>query len=340
MEENSESSTSFLETKYGLVGNGTVNLLDMFLVLEKLDGSMIMPIYVNETELVFRTKRGFKNYVSSAADKFVLEKSGSCKYLEFCANLMERGLTPIFEFYSKENMVVVEYSEPFLTLIAVRSTETGEYMPYDEMCQLCEGYSIPFVKCIFHNQSLTINTLEELKHKVNEISGIEGVVIRHKISGEMFKFKTNWYADLHKKKQLITDGNPSPAHAWKLVLDENVDDVISMLNTEKEKEELRRFNDELLNAIDACGKRAVKLVQDAQSQFSSAKDISNYIADETRDNVIFRKIVYRVKGEMGKSTNPSDIVKSFLAIFIFKELDLVKDCLQTPNLVYNNYKVL
>ncbi|EFC38327.1 predicted protein [Naegleria gruberi] len=346
LDENAETNTEYLENKYN--PNGDCNLLDIFLVLEKLDGSMIMPIIV-DGKIVFRTKRGYFNQVTNQADKFVAESQ--VKYLEFCTKLMKEGYTPIFEFYSKENMVVIEYDSTFLTLIAIRYTEKGDYVPYNEMCEMCNEFSIPFVKCIFSNtdqdeqsKKTVIKSFKQLKSKVNTIKGIEGVVIRHKVSGEMFKFKTNWYSEQHKKKQLVTDGNPSPAHIWKFVMDDCIDDIIPVLNTEKEKQELRRFNDEVLNAIDDCAKRSLEIIEFAMN-LGSAKETASYIAQESGHNTIFKKIVYKIKTEIDKKTNqqdymsPQDVVKYFLLQFIFKDLNLVKECLNTPDLVYTNYKI-
>lgn len=444
VDENEESSIQTLESRFN-THTKSINLLDIFLVLEKLDGSMVMPIRVHNNHIVFRTKRGYFNNVTNEADLFVHNTqfhhhhhSGDTapekrmQYLEFCEYTMKQGLTPIFEFYSKQNMVVVEYSETFLTLIAIRSTSHGTYMPYEEMCELCEKFNVPYVTCIFSSKSnnntrvrrsnnctmdstdssppfntpLIIHTFEELKNKVNELRGIEGVVLRHKKTGEMFKLKTKWYSELHKKKQLITDSNPSPSHVWKLVLDESVDDFLPFLNTEKEKQELRRFNDQVWNAIDECAENALKVVQEAmnhshcelngavdvaassiramsshssssqqETQPSSsplptfrAKEISQYITDHTNHNIIFRKIVFKVKGELDKrklqqsmdfkqslkeihactNTNkgimsimtPQEVVKYFIMQYIFKDLELVKECLNRPHLVYNNYRVI
>ncbi|KAG2377646.1 hypothetical protein C9374_009162 [Naegleria lovaniensis] len=411
LDENEESSIQTLESRFN-THSKSINLLDIFLVLEKLDGSMVMPIYVNNN-IVFRTKRGYFNNVTNEADLFVKaqresrnsnthNEKNSIQYLEFCEYTMNQGLTPIFEFYSKQNMVVVEYSETFLTLIAIRSTCHGSYMPYEEMCELCEKFNIPYVKCIFNGghlhstilntqpsntSTIIIHTFEELKTKVNELHGIEGVVLRHKQSGEMYKLKTHWYSELHKKKQLITDSNPSPSHVWKLVLDDSVDDFLPFLNTEKEKQELRRFNDEVWNAIDECAESAMKVVQEAMNshhahtklilnstqdthsnvpstvslQLPSAKAISQYIFDHTSHNIIFRKIVYKVKGELDKKKlqeqqqrpsqgslskgtiaimTPQEVVKYYLLQYIFKDLDLVKNCLNRPHLVYNNYRMI
>ena len=132
MDENAETNTEYLENKYN--PNGDCNLLDIFLVLEKLDGSMIMPIIV-DGKIVFRTKRGYFNQVTNQADKFVAEYQ--VKYLEFCTKLMKEGYTPIFEFYSKENMVVIEYDSTFLTLIAIRYTQRREIIYHTMKCVKC-----------------------------------------------------------------------------------------------------------------------------------------------------------------------------------------------------------
>ena len=102
-----------------------VNLNDPHVILEKLDGSMIRPIPTKEG---FRlaTKAGVTD-VAMNAETFIADKPQYSELINYC---IENNLTPIFEWVSRKNRIVVDYPEENLILTAVRHNTTGEYLPY------------------------------------------------------------------------------------------------------------------------------------------------------------------------------------------------------------------
>lgn len=90
---------------------------------EKLDGSMIHPMLVNGY-IRWMTKMGITN-VSMQAEEFVAKNT---KYKEFASWCINNGLTPLFEWCSPFNQIVVLYEEEKLTLLAVRENITGNYV--------------------------------------------------------------------------------------------------------------------------------------------------------------------------------------------------------------------
>lgn len=94
-------------------------------ILEKLDGSMITPVYT-EAGIRWGTKMGITQ-VSLQAEVFVAENP---QYQELALWCQENGLTPIFEWVSRKQRIVIDYPEDDLILIAVRDNVTGEYLPY------------------------------------------------------------------------------------------------------------------------------------------------------------------------------------------------------------------
>ena len=92
-------------------------------VMEKMDGSMIHPILIDE-QIRWCTKAGITE-VSELAETFV-EKNR--KYRYFALSCIMRGLTPIFEYVGPFNKVVIDYTEENMILLAVRETVTGTYL--------------------------------------------------------------------------------------------------------------------------------------------------------------------------------------------------------------------
>lgn len=94
-----------------------------YTIMEKRDGSMIHPMRIGN-DVRWMTKMGITE-VSAQAEKFI-EKNTN--YVEFAKWCIENQLTPIFEYTSPNNKIVVKYEKDELVLLAVRHNITGEFM--------------------------------------------------------------------------------------------------------------------------------------------------------------------------------------------------------------------
>ena len=91
----------------------------------KLDGSMIA-VFLLDGNLIWATKMVALEFHEQVKD--FVEKS-EIKYEKFCFNMINDGYTPIFEWMSPENKIVIDYKEPTLVLTAVRHMVSGEFLP-------------------------------------------------------------------------------------------------------------------------------------------------------------------------------------------------------------------
>lgn len=98
-------------------------VLDDCSSLEKLDGSMISPFIVDEA-IIWGTKM-------SAVDFHIIVKdfveNSAIPYEQFTRYCIGENLTPIFEWVSPNNRIVIPYKEDMLILTAVRDMTTGIY---------------------------------------------------------------------------------------------------------------------------------------------------------------------------------------------------------------------
>ena len=92
----------------------------------KLDGSMISPFEVTHGSGIIRfgTKMGITE-VAMQAEEFVAK---NMKYMEFSKWCIKNNLTPIFEWTSRQQRIVIDYPVDNLTLLAVRHMITGEFL--------------------------------------------------------------------------------------------------------------------------------------------------------------------------------------------------------------------
>lgn len=202
----------------------TINLSDPHHILEKIDGSMItfLPMSKEPNTLTMKpaTKMGFTD-TSAQVEQFV-EKYP--QYERVAVNMHNAGLTAIFEWCCAENMIVIDYKEPKLTLIAIRNTITGQYIDVDYLKTIGNMYKIPVVSVV---DNFSLNDINILAKTVNNMINVEGVVIRFK-NGHMVKVKTEWYVLLHRSKAKFEND----IDLIKLILDGQIDDIRAMFGND------------------------------------------------------------------------------------------------------------
>jgi T4 RnlA family RNA ligase len=229
--------------------------------LTKLDGSMIRVIRLPDGTWRLGTRAG-ETDVSELADDYVTlwGLTGYDAFIEHCLHL---GLWPIFEFWSHQNRVVIDYGAPFLTLIAVR-TMTGDYLSSEAMKLLATPFEIPVVK------PTKFVGFGELSLSYKGMTGIEGFVVR--TNGDWVKLKTDEYCQLHK----AVDGAKFDKDIARMVLDGTVDDVIAML-PEPRKSQVIALRDKIIKFL----ARSYTYISSTVESFGnlSRKEIAGTIKD-------------------------------------------------------------
>jgi RNA ligase len=205
-----------------------VNLYKSHIVLEKLDGSMIRPIPTSEG-FNLATKAGVTE-ISQQAEVFISDKP---HYAKFIHSMFDGKLTPIFEWVSRKNRIVVDYENDNLILTAIRNTEMGNYLPYFNMLDLAEHWNIPVVQAV---DGLAVQNIELFVNQVREWeNGEEGVVVRFD-TGHMVKVKSADYVLRHKTKDAINQEK----NVLQTILNDSIDDLVPLL-TPEDADRLKRF---------------------------------------------------------------------------------------------------
>ncbi|NJN36948.1 MAG: hypothetical protein HC794_07680 [Nitrospiraceae bacterium] len=181
-------------------------------IFEKMDGSMIRPIWIwADQRLRLATKMGVTD-TSLAAERIATPAQ-----MAWMMTLFRQGVTPLFEFISPENRIVIEYDRTELVLLAMRVNRTGEYLDVREM----EGNE--FFSVVPNYGSVDGNISDYIARQRGR-SGREGDIIA--FGNERYKFKNDWYVRVHKiKDQIRTD-----RHILALLLAGQLDDVMSHLD--------------------------------------------------------------------------------------------------------------
>ncbi|UXN70864.1 hypothetical protein N8A98_06670 [Devosia neptuniae] len=185
-------------------------------ITEKMDGSMIHPAIVDGA-LVFMTRMGRTDHAIKA-ERLIDD------HLEaVCSSLLFNGATPIFEWTAPDNRIVVRYSDSRLTLLAIRETVSGCYLPAGEV----EDWAADMGVAPVPQMAPGWTTGAEFVDFARAVTGKEGFVIRF-ADGTWVKAKGDDYVLKHKAKESILQEK----NVLALVLRGELDDVIPLLETE------------------------------------------------------------------------------------------------------------
>ncbi len=220
-----------------------INMSNSHAILEKLDGSMIAPFIVNG-EMIWGTKMGATD-VAKPVEAFVNKRR---QYIEFADALLTRGFTPIFEWCSRKQRIVLDYAEDQLILTAVRNMVSGEYVAFENLKDFIDPKMIPVVR---HFQPET--DMKEFVEYVRDLELLEGFVVRFN-DGHMLKLKCHWYLQIHKAKEAILQDR----NIVELILDEKLDDVKAHLPAE-ECDRLTQFEHDFNQAIKSTYERLIHI---------------------------------------------------------------------------------
>lgn len=204
-----------------------VNLYEPHVVLEKLDGSLISA-QPTQDGFVLVTKAGVTE-ISQQAEDFIKDKSHYSTFIHKC---FQRNVTPLFEWCSRKNRIVVDYPEDKLILTGMRYNDTGKYIQYKTMVDYATAWGIPVVKAV---DGLSVQNIDLFVNQVREWDDGEGVVIRFD-SGHMVKVKSADYVLRHKTKDQINQEKNVIA----IILNDSVDDLVPLL-TETDAIRLKNF---------------------------------------------------------------------------------------------------
>lgn len=237
----------------------------------KRDGSMLTPVLINN-KIHWKTKKSFYSDVAILAAKHAETINGFNKW---CELMCFYNLTPIFEFTSPDNRVVIDYGvEPKFTLLAIRDNETGEYMNIN-------SYTSP-LNHINVIEKIDINTdIETFISTIKDMKGVEGFVItmQNRIYGNRVKFKvkTQWYSDNHRVMTDLRERDVAAA-----VINESVDDMKA----------LAAANGHDIHLLEAIEKRVTDTLQNIIEETTKLSNLINSCATRKDAAMLYKDDKY------------------------------------------------
>jgi RNA ligase len=215
---------------------------------------MIRPIPTPEG---FRlaTKAGVTD-VAMNAEVFIADKPHYATFIHKC---FQRNITPIFEWCSRKNRIVVDYPEDQLILTGLRYVFEGSYVTYEIMKSYATAWNIPVVKAV---DGLSLQNIELFVKQVREWESEEGVVVRFN-SGHMVKIKCDDYVLRHRSKDSISQEK----NVIDCILQDAVDDLVPLL-TPEDAARLKAFQNAFWMGLEDVGMD----IHDAYRQIERGQD--------------------------------------------------------------------
>lgn len=186
-------------------------------IYEKLDGSMIAPFRIEEnTPIIWGTKMG-QTDISVDVMKWI---SHNIDYIDMVDHCLKTNHTPIFEWCSRSNRVVIDHPVDRLVLTGVRHIYSGEYFGILDLEDLANIFDVECIRVFREHDFKSMQKALE-----SDLEGSEGFVVRFDESGHMVKAKGSWYMQLHKTLEHIQH-EKDLIH---LILSDKLDDAKSFL---------------------------------------------------------------------------------------------------------------
>ena len=270
-----------------------INLYEPHVVLEKLDGSMIRPIPTKEG---FRlaTKAGITD-VAMNAEVFIADKPEYSFFINMC---ISQNTTPIFEWVSRKNRIVVDYPEDNLILTAVRWNGDGSYVPYHEMVEYQNRFNIPVVKAV---DGLSVQNMNLFVKQVREWDDGEGIVLRFD-TGHMVKVKADDYVLRHKSKEQINQEK----NVLQTILEDAVDDLLPLL-TQEDANRLKEFQTAFWASVEDLASEMADLYNSGNQMYPDRKDFATKFVQKMV-SPSYATIMYAMKSGKGSRTTIVDMI--------------------------------
>ena len=230
-----------------------VDMTESHVVMEKMDGSMIRPILV-DGYLRLATKMGVTTVAMQAEEWLAGQDPALKAWMRQC---VEDSVTPLFEWVSPFNQIVLAYETGDLVSLAARNNATGAYV----MDKSCPFTAVPQYGRVTGNLGSYIDRQREAESR-------EGDIIRF-ADGHMLKVKNDWYVRIHKTlERIVFDRN-----IVNLIINEEVDDVVPMLPT-VQADRVREFEHRFWERFKETEERLMLLFLEAQTKYTDRKQVA------------------------------------------------------------------
>lgn len=274
----------------------------------KEDGSLIAFMQLPNGRIFAKTQGGFDNEQSLEAIKLYEFQVG---IKELVNDSLSENFTPLFEYVSYDNRIVLQYSKKELRFIGLRNNDSGEYYSAADLSM--NNKNVPYIKTI------RFKSLDEIMNLMETAENMEGVVVKFE-DGQLVKFKSKWYFNLHGIRTMNIFREDYVISNY---FNETLDDVVSQLDPEGD-EDAFKFVEKVKNAIANWSNHIDEHVNNLLKEYKTYSSWSEYAKNnskkpyfglsvtkiKTPNEYNNKKIIYMLK-ESKRLMNAKEIVEKF-----------------------------
>jgi len=247
-----------------------------YIITEKLDGSMVHACML-EGEIVLMTRMGRTEHAKEAEKLLTGDLIDTCKWL------LEEEWTPIFEWTSPNNRIVLRYDTAQLTLLAIRNTINGHYLSMLDLFDEGENMGVSIVTHV----SSRWKTPDEFLSYTKALTDKEGFVIYFPHDHTRVKVKSDDYVIKHKAKSSFA----YEKNILSIILEDKGDDLIPLLSDE-DADDFKRYRTSVGWGITTTALNVLNIVR--MGKHLSQKDFA--VDHLSGVDAKIRSICFRVRG--------------------------------------------
>lgn len=253
-------------------------------IFDKEDGSMITPFW-NGDDLQWHTKMGdtdVAKLVWPVLDRWI--KMGvPADYIGFAEYCRIQGLTPMFEFCSRSQRIVVDHPVDRMPLLAVRDNVSGLYLNYETLLAYGETFKIEIVK---QHPLTSIEDADMFLSDTAGLLGIEGFIIAFE-GGARYKVKTDEYRTIHR----VVSDLASEKSVVRLLVEDKLDDALPMLSPE-DVEMVQEFARRFAEGIEKTVSTVTEMASAGRAATEDQRAFAGWVQTQVPDRL--RPLVFRV----------------------------------------------
>ncbi len=233
---------------------GAIKDKEICSITEKEDGSLVAFMMLPNGKLFAKTIGSFTSEQSELAYNLLYTNE---EHVLWVKEMLKTGCTPLFEYVSWDNRVVLKYSKAQIRFIGMRDNIAGAFI------------SAPEIHDSFFPKDMQIveevsGTLDGLIEEAKTTQAKEGWVVKF-TDDQLVKLKTAWYFKLHG---LRTQDINREDYVIQNYLNETLDDIMTQLDP-VEDADAYNFVSKVTRAIDNYIIHIDKTVQELVDEYNS-----------------------------------------------------------------------
>ena len=283
------------ESLYSVVKNYKIKFVN-----NKEDGSIASFIKLPNGRVLGKSKMGFDNSQAIGINRIYKNNNDIKSFVNWCLN---NNISPIFEFVSPTNRIVLRYEDDELILLRLRNNITGKHLDLRDYLDKIGSIRI----APFEDDFKDLDDLLELMAKKVDKEG--SVITAEDEFGNdfFFKAKTPWYCSLHG---LLSEDIYREHIIIGYILDDKIDDILGQI-PEEQKEAHERINKIISIVKNEVNDKSLEIQKAYDSFIKSNMTKKEYAINKRVGNPYFSFVMSMVKRDELKKLSEEDIIKIY-----------------------------